>query len=254
MPIACTERHVALVTEMMPPRVIQEVSREIEEFEWRSAAAERRRKRRIEDDIPRDLPRAFKSVGDPLIQDMRCLVGEADSCISIRTTKEGVGVRPPECSLARRARSGRVSARDPPQSRPASQNETKIEAAAGIAKIIINALVVGVKPRIEARVVEAFKCSSHIDTALHRVVFTGLEVQVHFGTTLFRRTMLSEDLHNASHGIGAEQRRLRTTHDFNVINSTCGKIVEVIEPARFVQRYSIEQELRVVALASAQEK
>ncbi len=85
-------------------------------------------------------------------------------------------------------------------------------------------------------------------------VRTAVDLSGYPRTGVGRRSPFREQLHDARHRVGAEERRVRAAHHFHAFEVLGRQVGEVEGAARLVERDAVEQHRVVVALAAAHEQ
>jgi len=86
------------------------------------------------------------------------------------------------------------------------------------------------------------------------VVGPAVELRGHAGTPRLAIRASGEQLDHAPHRIGPEEGGIRAAHDLDALQVLGRQVAEIERAARLVERYSVEQHLVVIALATAHEE
>ena len=114
--------------------------------------------------------------------------------------------------------------------------------------------VVGAEPRPQQRVIEGCDLPAQARAGLPGVVATALGAEGEARPQRFGPAAAGEELDDAGHGVGAEERRLRAPHYLHALQVLGHQVVEEEGAAGLVQHDAVQEHFVVITLAAADEQ
>src|SRR5581483_739428 len=94
----------------------------------------------------------------------------------------------------------------------------KVGSGCRIREVCVDSLIISTEPRPEAVVIGMPSLAAYACAGIDGIEISSFKVQRSMRTAGFRFSSRTEDLHDSDHSIGAKERRLRATHNFDVID------------------------------------